>query len=112
MQLVAKQAQYIEKEILQPVDLCESNGDLNTESIGWSRKSIFNCNLSGRWLRKKKWNYWCTTNDDCLFSVTISNLDYAGMVFIYFLDFNTDLILKHRQYPIAAGDAYNRITGQ
>ena len=24
----------------------------------------------------------------------------------------TDLILKHRQYPIAAGDAYNRITGQ
>ena len=26
--------------------------------------------------------------------------------------FDTDLILKHRQYPIAAGDAYNRITGQ
>ena len=26
--------------------------------------------------------------------------------------YDTDLILKHRQYPIAAGDAYNRITGQ
>ncbi|MBP8639614.1 MAG: DUF2804 domain-containing protein [Oscillospiraceae bacterium] len=75
--------------MLKPVDLCTVNGDLNTDSIGWSRKSIINCNLSGRWLRKKKWNYWCTTNDDCLFSVTISNLDYVGMVFIYFLDFKT-----------------------
>jgi len=25
---------------------------------------------------------------------------------------NTDLKLKHRQYPIASGDAFNRITGQ
>ena len=91
---MTKQAQYIEKELLQPVDLCVSNGDLNAESIGWSRKSIFNCNLSGRWLRKKKWNYWCTTNDDCLFSVTISNLDYAGMVFIYFLDLKTKKFIE------------------
>lgn len=91
---MTKQGQYTEKELLQPVDLCVSNGDLNTDSIGWSRKSIFNCNLSGRWLRKKKWNYWCTTNDDCLFSVTISNLDYAGMVFIYFLDFKTKKFIE------------------
>ena len=91
---MAKQAQYIEKELQQPIDLCVSNGDLNAESVGWSRKSIFNCNLSGRWLRKKKWNYWCTTNDECLFSVTISNLDYAGMVFIYFLDFKTKKFIE------------------
>ena len=91
---MAKQAQYTEKEILEPVDLCDANGNLNPDSIGWSRKSIINCNLSGRWLRKKKWNYWCTTNDDCLFSVTISNLDYAGMVFIYFLDFKTKKFIE------------------
>ena len=91
---LTKQSKYIEKEILEPVDLCTSTGELNSDSIGWSRKELFNCNLSGRWLRKKKWNYWCTTSDDCLFSVTISNLDYAGMAFIYFLDFKTQKFIE------------------
>jgi len=79
----------MEKEILAPTNLCNSKGELNPDSIGWSRNTLFNCNLSGRWLRKKKWNYWCITSSECLFSATISNLDYAGMVFVYFLDFKT-----------------------
>lgn len=94
MSQLIKQSAYIEKEILEPVNLCMANGELNTDSIGWSRKTLFNCNLSGRWARKKKWNYWCTTSDECLFSVTISNLDYAGMVFIYFLDFKTKQFIE------------------
>jgi hypothetical protein len=80
---------YKEKEIYQTLDLCDSAGNLQNESIGWSRNPVFNCNLSGHFLRKKKWNYWCVTNDECLFSVTISNLDYAGMAFVYFLDLKT-----------------------
>jgi len=83
-----------EKEILAPVDLCKENGQLNEAGVGWSRNTLYNCNLSGRWLRKKKWNYWCTTSEDCLFSVTISNLDYAGMVFVYFLDFATKKFIE------------------
>lgn len=78
-----------ETELLNPVNLCDQKGELVQSSIGWARKPLFNCNLTGRWPRKKKWNYWCTTNDKCLFSVTVSHLDYAGMVFIYFLDFQT-----------------------
>lgn len=83
------QGKYIEREICEAANLCNDRGELNSSSIGWARKPLFNCNLSGRWLRKKKWNYWCITNDECLFSVTISNIDYAGMVFVYFLDFKT-----------------------
>lgn len=93
MQLT-KKSKYSEKEILEPVNLCMANGELNPDSIGWARKTLFNCNLSGRWSRKKKWNYWCTTSAECLFSVTISNLDYAGMVFIYFLDFKTKKFIE------------------
>lgn len=40
-------------------------------------------------LRKKRWNYWCITTEQFLFSVTLSNIDYLGLAFIYFLDFET-----------------------
>lgn len=85
---------YTEKEIFTSVNLCENNGLLHRDAIGWSRNTNYNCNLSGRWPRKKKWNYWCVNNSECLFSVTISNLDYAGMVFIYFLDFKTKKFIE------------------
>ena len=78
-----------EKEITQNVDLCDEKGNLNNESIGWSRAPILNLNLKRHIFRKKRWNYWAFINDDCLFSVTITDLDYAGMAFIYFYDFNT-----------------------
>lgn len=85
---------YKEKEILEVVNLCNNNGKINDESIGWSRNPIINCNLKGKWLRKKKWNYWCITNNECLFSVTISNIDYVGMAFVYFLDFKTQKFIE------------------
>ncbi|HEY5562710.1 MAG TPA: DUF2804 domain-containing protein [Clostridiaceae bacterium] len=85
---------YKEREIFQALDLCDSAGKLRDESIGWSRNPVFNCNLSGHFLRKKKWNYWCITNEDCLFSVTISNLDYVGMTFVYFLDLKTHKFIE------------------
>ena len=85
---------YKEKEILESVNLCDRDGKIHDESIGWSRNPVFNCNLTGNWLRKKKWNYWCITNDECLFSVTISNIDYVGMAFVYFLDFKTQKFIE------------------
>jgi hypothetical protein len=85
---------YNEREIIESVNLCDCNGYIQNTSIGWSRNPVFNCNLTGNWLRKKKWNYWCITNDECLFSVTISNIDYIGMAFVYFLDFKTKKFIK------------------
>lgn len=83
-----------EKEIFEATNECTDKGDLNEACIGWARNPLFNCNLSGHWPRKKKWNYWYTANEDCLFSATISNIDYAGMVFIYFLDFKTKKFIE------------------
>ncbi|WP_235857481.1 DUF2804 domain-containing protein [Paenibacillus albiflavus] len=78
-----------EKEIMNQVDLCDANGKLLHDSVGWSRYPMIRCNVTGHPLRKKKWNYWCVTNAKCLFSVTISNLDYAAAMFMYVLDLDT-----------------------
>jgi hypothetical protein len=48
---------------------------------------LHRCNLAGRPFAKKRWNYWAFTTPSHLFSATISNLDYAGLVFLYFADF-------------------------
>ena len=93
-----------EKKLQQPVNLCREDGTLNPESIGWARTPIHTCNLKGAWPRKKKWNYWCIMNSECLFSATISNIDYVGMVFIYYLDFKTgDFIEKTIMSPFGKG---------
>ncbi|GJM40242.1 MAG: hypothetical protein DHS20C20_05240 [Ardenticatenaceae bacterium] len=76
-----------EVELIAPVDLCLPNGRLNPAAVGWSRTPLHRANLNGRWPRKKRWNYWAVTTETHLFSVTITDLDYAGLVFVYFADF-------------------------
>lgn len=94
----------IEKELMEPMMLCKEDGKLNPESVSWAKNPIYTCNLKGSWLRKKKWNYWCIMSPDCLFSATISNIDYVGMVFIYFLDFKTkNFIEKTIKSPFGIG---------
>lgn len=78
-----------EIELTRPVDLCDSQGNLNPSAAGWSRSPFHRCNLHGHPLRKKAWNYWCITTPTHLFSVTLSNVDYMGLAFIYYLDFAT-----------------------
>ncbi|MFN2123959.1 MAG: DUF2804 domain-containing protein [Candidatus Promineifilaceae bacterium] len=76
----------IEKELTKPVNLCKANGNLNPEAVGWSRNPLHTCNLIGHWPRKKRWNYWAITSAPYLFSVTVSNVDYSGLVFVYLAD--------------------------
>jgi hypothetical protein len=83
-----------EPEITNPVMLCTAKGRLRRKSVGWSRQPLHTCNISGHWLRRKKWNYWAITSDKYLFSVTLGNLDYLGIVFVYFLDFETKRFIE------------------
>jgi hypothetical protein len=83
-----------EREITTPVDLCAADGRLNPDAIGWSRRPLQRANLRGRALRKKRWNYWAVTSPTHLFSATISNLDYAGVVFVYLADFAARTVLE------------------
>jgi hypothetical protein len=83
-----------EREISTRVKLCNPLGNLNPEAVGFTRNPLHDCNLKGHPFRKKRWNYWCFTNQDMLFSITISNIDYLGMVFAYFLDLKTNEFIE------------------
>ena len=95
---------YPEPELFEPIDLCDGHGRLNPEAIGWSRHPLHHCNLQGHWPRKKRWNYWAVVSSTHLFSVTLSNVDYLGLPFIYILDFeNKRFAEKTLLKPFAAG---------
>jgi hypothetical protein len=83
-----------EREITTPVDLCDSSGNLNRDAIGWSREPLHRSNVRGHLLRKKRWNYWAVTSDRYLFSATVADIDYMGLAFVYFLDFETHRFIE------------------
>jgi hypothetical protein len=74
-----------ERELIAPVPLCDTDGRLNRDAIGWSRHPMHTCNLPPTLPRKKKWNYWAVTTDDLLFSATIADVDRAqvGGAYLY-----------------------------
>ncbi|MED1945770.1 MULTISPECIES: DUF2804 domain-containing protein [Brevibacillus] len=79
----------IEKELTQPLSLCDQNGRLLPEAVGWSRYPLHDCQFSRHWLRRKKWNFWFITAPECAMSIAMVNLDYAGIVFVHFIDLTT-----------------------
>lgn len=79
--------QHLEREITEPVLLCDSKGQLNPEAIGFARKPLIESNLRGHFPRKKRWNYWCVFGTEIAFSVTISHFDYAAACSVYFLNY-------------------------
>jgi Protein of unknown function (DUF2804) len=81
--------QLVEKELTQPLALCDQHGRLLPEAIGWSRQPLHDCYVPGHWLRRKKWNFWFITTPECAISLAMVNLDYAGIVFLHFVDLNT-----------------------
>lgn len=95
---------YHEPELTEPIELCDQHGNLNPAAIGWSRYPLHHCNLKGHWPRKKRWNYWAIVSSTHLFSVTLSNIDYLGLPFVYFLDFKTKTFTeKTLLKPFGAG---------
>ncbi len=81
--------QHVEREITDPVLLCDDKGLLNPDAIGFARHPIIQSNLTKRFTRKKKWNYWCVYGEELLFSATIIHIDYAVACFVYILNYET-----------------------
>ncbi len=83
---------YVEREITSPVDLCDRRGSMNPEATGWARQPLIRANLSGHFLRKKRWNFWNWIDPDFVFSVTMAELDYASLCGAFFIDFKSGAI--------------------
>lgn len=73
------------REITREVDLCRGDGRLDPSALGYSRRPLHRANLRG-WGRTKRWEYWCVQTPELVLAVTISNLDYAGLHAVWFLD--------------------------
>lgn len=94
--------QHAERELLEPVLLCDEKGLLNPDAIGYARTPFITSNLKGHFLKKKRWNYWCIYGEDLLFSATIAHLDYKAVCLIYVLDYETQRFCE-KQLTIPIG---------
>ena len=82
-----RESVYVEREITAPVDLCDARGRLNPAAVGFARRPLFRANLSGHWPRKKRWNFWNWIGPDCVFSVTLADIDLASFCAFTLTDF-------------------------
>lgn len=84
---------YHEPELTNPVNLCDAQGRLNRESVGWSRQPLHTCNLRWTWPRPKRWNYWCVTGEDFLISIGVSDRGFTALGSAYFMEYKTKRFL-------------------
>lgn len=102
--IISQVSKNYEPELLESTFLCDKKGNLEAPSIGWSRQPVHICNLSGHWLRKKKWNYWNIISDKYLFCIAVADFDYAAMAFTYLYDYRAnDLNEKTLIVPFGRG---------
>lgn len=81
--------QHDERELTEPVFLCDTKGLLNPESIGFARSPLVTSNIKGHLFKKKRWNHWAVYGEDLLVSVTIIHLDRFAACYVYILDYET-----------------------
>jgi len=76
-----------EPELTGPVDLCCPDGrTLAPDARGWSRVPLHRANLSGRWGRTKRWDYWAVLTPTHACSITYADVDYLGIADLWWAD--------------------------
>jgi hypothetical protein len=84
----------MQHELTTSAPLLNEHGDLT--QTGWARQPLLDCNLENarfyrfrplQALRLKRWDYYGLTAPEFFFSATLAHLGYAGLVFVYTLDF-------------------------
>jgi hypothetical protein len=85
-----------EKELHARSPLLDEDGNL--VQLGWARQPLLDCNLENvrfyglrplQPFRVKRWDYYGITTPRRFFSATLAHLGYAGLVFVYVVDFAT-----------------------
>jgi len=84
----------IETELTEPASLCRADGTLAAEALGWTRRPLHRCNLTGHWPRKKRWNSWTVFTERFLFSATVADLDYATAACVYLVDLTRGKVIE------------------
>ena len=69
--------------------LCLSDGRLNPEAVGWSKRPQLDCHIPRHFGRRKRWNHWCITTPNWMLAITLADLDLLGFAAAYFLDLHS-----------------------
>lgn len=91
-----------ERELTEPVALCTAEGHLSSDAVGWARNPVIDCSLPGRWGRRKRWDFWCVIGLGFAMNLTFADVDYLGLVDVWFRDF-TDGSIATRTAPSPGG---------
>ena len=102
-----------ERELTAPVALCTPDGRLNPDAIGWSRTPVHDCALPGSWGRRKRWDFWALTGPGCAMNVTYADVDYLGLVDVWFCDLvAAESVSRSIVRPLGSGmTAPDRVAG-
>jgi hypothetical protein len=105
--------QCTEPELTDAVDLCRPDGTLNLDAVGWSRRPVHRCALPKSHGRGKRWDYWCVTTPTHVLSMTYADVDYAGVVDVWFCDLaSRRTFSRGAMVPLARGfDMPDRVGG-
>jgi len=87
----------MQNEITKPVELLDDNGHIIEE--GWARRPYWNYDRSkikAPWHRIKEWDYYSVLSHDKEYGIafTLSDLSYAGMIAICWLDFKNRIFTQ------------------
>lgn len=73
-----------ERELTEPTFLCTPDGRrLSPAARGFSRRPLLTANVSGPWGRVKRWDYWGILAGDHVVSLTYADVDYLGIVGVW-----------------------------
>jgi len=87
----------MQTELTRPGPLLNPDGHL--AQVGWARQPLLDCNLEAvrfytlrpfQRFRLKRWDYYAIFTPKHFFSATIADLGYAGNIFVYSMDFETN----------------------
>ncbi len=102
----------MQHEISRPTALLDSTGNLT--QLGYARRPVLtynpeNVQVGGKRFRIKEWDYFGITTPDHYLSVCITNLGYMGLVFAYFIEFESKTFLDNFTVtPLGKGVAMPR----
>ncbi|MFA9465117.1 MAG: DUF2804 domain-containing protein [Velocimicrobium sp.] len=98
----------MEHEVKQKQDLLNDQGMIREP--GWARGPVWKYNrdkMKTPWFRKKEWDYYLIANEAFAFGFTISDLGYAGLISVSFIDFvNKKEKTKTIMEPLTRGKKY------
>ncbi len=86
----------MQTELMKTGKLLTAGGAL--AQVGWARQPLLDCNLEDahfyalkplQFMRVKRWDYYAVFTPTRFFSATIADLGYAGNIFVYTIDFET-----------------------